>query len=93
MKNHVTRQIKTPHEEFGRHGIKIQEAFEDLKSWGNSIPSPKTSLEEENSQKDEEKGKNALEVEATRPQVCETVMKIIVFSMHAQGAPTHARGA
>jgi len=38
--------------------MKIQGASEDITSWGNSIPSPTKNPEEENTKKDEEKGKN-----------------------------------
>jgi len=31
--------------------MKIQEASEDITSWRNFVPSPKTNLEEENTQK------------------------------------------
>jgi len=69
LKNHVIRQSKTPHKELGRQAMKIQEASEDITSWENSVPSSKTSLEEEHTQKDEEKGKNTLKAETTRPNV------------------------
>ena len=74
MKNHVIWQSKTPHEELGRHEIKIQEAFEDITSSGNSIPSRKASLEEETLKKTTKKkeGKNALEAEVTRPECAAT---------------------
>jgi len=50
-----------------RHGMKIQATYEDITSLGNSVPSTKTSLEEETTQKVKEKGNNALEAEATLP--------------------------
>jgi len=55
MKNHVIRQSKTPHKEFRRYRIKIQEVSEDITSWENSTSSLKTSLKEENTKKDKEK--------------------------------------
>jgi hypothetical protein len=39
--------------------VKIQEVSEDVTMRRNSIPSPRTSFMEENTQKDEEKDENA----------------------------------
>jgi hypothetical protein len=87
LKNHVIRQNKTPHEELGRHGMEIQKVLKDITSSRNFVSSPKTSLEEENIQKDEEKGKNTLKVEAMRPGVRSSVQKIIfTFLVLTRGA-------
>jgi len=77
FENRVIRQNKIPHEELGRHIMKIQDATEDIRSWENSIPSSKTSLEKENTQKDEEKGKQS---RSHAPRVCETVLQSTIFS-------------
>ena len=55
IQNHVIRQSKVSHEELGEHGMKIQEAFEDITSWVNYVLSPTTSLEEESTKKYKEK--------------------------------------
>jgi len=39
--------------------MKIEETSEDITSWENFVSNPTTSLEEENTRKDEEKGKKA----------------------------------
>jgi len=36
---------------------KVQESSEDITKWRNFVPRPKASFKEENTQKDQEKGK------------------------------------
>jgi len=77
LKNHVIQQTKTPNEELGRHGMKIQEAFEEITSWRISILSTVVSLKEETTKKDGEKPKKiyALEAGSTRPECAATCLR------------------
>jgi len=72
-------------EELGRHETKIQEVSEDITSWKKFVLTDKTSLEEEITQKDEEKGKKTLKVEATQTGCVAMHLRCVKSSIFPSG--------